>query len=137
MHPDHSLKRLVVTEPSPKITAVSQHHGEQINAPGRIGLVIEACRKGGEVGLCLMAGRRLKTHFERDFAARPHLAKVIRKYGVAARVAEFPNLAHQSRCGEGRKLMDALQQIRLVDRELETYEQPSVEVCALAAQRTF
>ena len=117
MAAQHGLQVLAGAEPAPQPAAVAEDHGEQPHRADVPGLVVEDGLEVGEVDLGLLAGRRLEAAFEAGLRRRAHLAEEVGHGGVAARVAEIGDLAHQAAAGQPRVVGEPVAQIVLVEIE--------------------
>ena len=107
------LQVLMHDEPAPQHAAVAQHEREQPDHVLGLGLVVEGGAKMGKINLRLTPGRRLEADLEAGRLARADVAQQIREDGVAAGVANLPQLAEQAAAGQLRKRREALTQIAL------------------------
>ena len=121
-HPAEVLERLHVTaqhrgqvlmqhELPPQIPAVTQHHGKQPHFALHLRRSGEADPELGEVDLRLRPRRRFESHLEHGCRRRAHAAQKVTQRGLAAGIAQVPDLSQQPRSGELRPRQQALAQI--------------------------
>ena len=108
----NGLQVLVRDEPAPHHAAVAEHHREQPDDPLGPGLVGEDGAEEGEIDLGLLTRRGLEAALKRLQRPWADGAQEVLRRGIAAGIAELPDLAQQPAPGQLGEGGDPLPQIR-------------------------